>query len=839
MDKLLHFFRPLIKYNYNYPYWVLSITILLAIVMGSFAVQLTIDTDLANLLPKNNPHVKALDELQETVGGETAMEVAIKSPSFEDNRRFAEDLIDQSLELYDEQHDRPFFERAEFHKETAFLRDNALYFATPDELNDIETYLEDEIQSAKEGANPFLVDFEEDEEGAGDTEPDEDLEAFEESYEALIPSEYPVSPDSTMMVFKLFPTGSKSNLDYLRNMFSSYDILLGSINPESYNSSMEVRYGGRLKRHLSEIDSITNDVFNSFASGISSVIILVMLYFFIKKYVNYGRGDPEDKEHRFWQHLIRMPVPVLIIGLPLLVGLSWTFGVTYFALGTLNTMTSVLFVILFGMGIDYGIHFYARYIEFRSKGKPILDSLYETYDNTGSAIVVSGLTTAFSLFVLIIARFRGFSEFGFIAGSGIILALFCMLFVLPSLLVISERYNWILLNVNQDAKEPKPTLFNRFPMARSMVVTGVLVALVIGINSPKLSFQYDFGELEPEFPEYQAYSEFTSDVEQSSDRRNPAYILADNQQQVIEILDEIRHKMETDTTSPTIEDVEALPERFPPSETGADEKLKEIARIRELLEDPFIKEQDDPQLDKLRRAAQTKSQLDIDQIPDYFKNQFTTKEGEIGNFVIVYPSVGLSDGEKSIAFKDDIGEITLDSGETFYAASTSIIAAEMLDLMRSESPYMVGATFLMVFILMLISFRSFRWAIIAMLPLLVGLLWLFGIMMITGMMFNFYNLVVLPAILGIGEDNGVHLASRYREEGERSMWEVLSSTGQHVTIGSLTTMLGFSGLLFTNHPGLQSLGEMAVIGIGMTLVAALTFLPALIQSLEDKEWIRF
>jgi predicted RND superfamily exporter protein len=112
-------------------------------------------------------------------------------------------------------------------------------------------------------------------------------------------------------------------------------------------------------------------------------------------------------------------------------------------------------------------------------------------------------------------------------------------------------------------------------------------------------------------------------------------------------------------------------------------------------------------------------------------------------------------------------------------------------------------------------------------------------MMLAGMMFNFYNLVVLPAILGIGEDNGVHLAHRYRDEGENSMWSVLSSTGQHVTIGSLTTMLGFSGLLFTNHPGLQSLGEMAVIGIGMTLVAALTFLPALIQLLEDKNWIRF
>ena len=163
----------------------------------------------------------------------------------------------------------------------------------------------------------------------------------------------------------------------------------------------------------------------------------------------------------------------------------------------------------------------------------------------------------------------------------------------------------------------------------------------------------------------------------------------------------------------------------------------------------------------------------------------------------------------------------------------------MLDLMRTESPYMVGATFIIIYLFMIFTFRSFRWSAISMLPLIVGLLWLFGIMMIFGLQFNFYNLVVLPAILGIGEDSGVHLAHRYRDEGRNSMWEVLSSTGQHISMGSITTMLGFAGLLFTNHPGLQSLGVMAVIGIGMTLLTSLTFLPALIQWLEDKNWIRY
>jgi len=268
-----------------------------------------------------------------------------------------------------------------------------------------------------------------------------------------------------------------------------------------------------------------------------------------------------------------------------------------------------------------------------------------------------------------------------------------------------------------------------------------------------------------------------------------------------------------------------------------EEKLQKISRIRQLLQDPFIVNQEDENLDILRRASQTTEPLVEDDIPDFLKNRFITRDGEIGKFVIIYPERGLSDGLRSIEFKNELSNITLESGKAYNAGSTSIVAAAMLDLMRTESPYMVTATFMIVFFCISLSFMSLRWALIALIPLVIGLLWLFGIQLLFGLKFNFYNLVVLPAILGIGCDNGVHLAHRYRDEGEKSMWNVLSSTGQHITIGSLTTMLGFSGLLFTMHPGLQSIGIMAVVGIGMTLISALTFLPAMVQFLEDKNLI--
>jgi len=832
MHKIIRFLQPVVEFNIRYPFWVLIISIILAAFAGNYAMKLTVDTDIANLLPSTHPNVQALNRLQEVSGGETEMRVAIKSPDFHANVEFAERLAEKSMELYYPRLGFNFFNRYEFRRDTDVLKDNALYLATLDELEEIIAFLEEEIEIARQEANPFFVDFMDDFED--DEEEERNIDRFQESYDDLIPSEYPTNQDSTLVILTLYPTGSQSDLRYLEDMFETYGELIESLNPASFHPEMEVQFGGRLKRHLDEFESIMDDVFNSFALGISSVILLVMLYFWFKKLINYRRGASSKQKHSLFQHIIRMPVPILIIGIPLVISLMWTFGLTYLQLGVLNTMTSVLFVILFGLGIDYGIHFYARYIEFRAAGNRVQRSILEAYQRTGTAIFVSAVTTASALFVLMVADFRGFSEFGFIAGMGIILALFCMLFVLPALLVIFDRWRWILL-IPRSKENQKKEVIRRYPFARSIVIVGVLVSVVVLSFSGNLRFEYQFSELEPVFEEYEQFREFARGVDENT-RRNPAYIVADTDEDVFELLEIIRERKEQNPET-LISEAEALQERFPPNQDLAQKKLDHIAEVRRLLQNSFLVDQQDETLDILRRGSQTTEPLNEDLIPDFLKNRFMTQDGQIGRFVIVYPTGGLSDGRNSIAFKNELSELELENGKMYHPASTSIVAASMLELMRSESPYMVTATFVIVFIFIYFSFGNIRWAFIALIPLIIGLLWLFGVMLIFGLKFNFYNLVVLPAVLGIGCDNGVHLAHRFRDEGRKNMWEVLSSTGQHITIGSLTTMLGFAGLLFTNHPGLQSIGVMAVVGIGMTLFSALTFLPSMVQTLEDKKML--
>ena len=259
-----------------------------------------------------------------------------------------------------------------------------------------------------------------------------------------------------------------------------------------------------------------------------------------------------------------------------------------------------------------------------------------------------------------------------------------------------------------------------------------------------------------------------------------------------------------------------------------------MADIRETLTDnKYLRNQEGENIDRLRRAAQTREPIELDQVPAFLRKQFTTKDGTLGTFVMIYPDGSLADGRRSIAFSNEVGIIAAND-TTYHAASTSLIAAEMLKLVQAEAPWMVGATFLLVAMLMLLNFRDLRWAGLALVPLVVGVLWMLLVMAVFGVKLSFYNMVVLPAILGIGNDAGVHMVHRYREEGRRSLWTVLRSTGEHVTMGTLTTAIGFGGLLLSFHPGLNTIGTLAAIGLGTTLLAAVVFLPGLLQWMEDR-----
>jgi uncharacterized protein len=827
MNRFFERLRPVIRGVISHAFWVLLAAVILTVLSVRLAMNLKIDTDLANLIPPSYPSSQALERLRDTVGGESEASVVIESSSFEANLKFAEALIPRGLALKGEGYDEAYFQRVEFRKDTEFLKDNALYFATPAELDLLDTWLDDKIEQAKLEASPFYFDLDEDE-----VEADSVGEELSSIYNEIVSKEYPISDDSLTMVLRFFPVQASSDVQFIEDAYQDLETEIAALDPSSYGSNMKITTAGRLLRQLIEVQTIQRDVLGSFGSGMMAVLMLVVLYFFYKSYS--ARAGRSFQPKIFFAEILRMPIMALTIGVPLLMSLSWTFGLAYLTFGQLNLMTSTLGLVLFGLGIDFGIHFYARYSEERASGLSIIDAAERTFASTGQAITIGAMTTALALFVLVLADFRGFSQFGFIAGAGILFALVAMLFVMPALLSLFEKAR--LLNLNSAAKIATQDVSSakRFPAARSILVVSSIAIIAAIAMLPRVSFEYRFGELEPSYDEYDARHEIEKKVYSDKRRRNPAYVVVDSADEIQPITNVLNDLIVSDTLSPTINRVESLQDRFPVTTQTQETRLTFLSDLREKLSDPFLDIEENEDMARLKRAASTNRVLAFEEVPEFLRKQFTSKTGELGNFVIIYPSVGLSDGRASIAFSEDVGTIETKDGTVYHAGSTSLVAADMLKLMRREAPWMVFATFAIVLMLMYLNFTTIRWTSLAVLPLVVGVLWMLLAVEFVDVKLNFYNLIVLPAVLGIGNDAGVHIIHRYQEEGPGSIWRVLRSTGEHVAMGSLTTMVGFAGLLLSFHPGLESIGMLAVIGIGATLLAALVFLPALLQWLEDR-----
>ena len=822
MERSFDALRPLIRMIVRAPLAVVLVAAALSALGLMSALQLKIDTNIANLLPDDNPSVQALDRLRQTVGSETPVDVGIESPSFAASKAFAEAFIPRALEL--RRRGEPLFTRVSFRRDTTFLAYNALYFASDDELDQLETFLEDQAEEARLEANPFYFDLDDDL-GLDDDE-DSEVADLGETLGSLQVSEYALSPDSTVLAVRLFPGGAQTNIGYIRSTYRQLDSLVVAMEPARFHPEMRVTTAGRLLRQLYEVDAITDDVRGSFGAGAAAVLLFVMFYFFYKAIQVRGWS-----RRVVLSEIARMPVAAGLIGIPLLMSLTWTFGLAYLIFGSLNLMTSTLALVLFGLGIDYGIHYYARYTEERASGQSVEGAAEVTFLSTGQAVTVSAATTAVALFALVVADFRGFSEFGVIGGMGIVFALLAMLLVLPALLVLSERLG--LLRLETHSAEPAFATTSRpFPAVIPILALSAIGVVLSLVALPAERFEYNFSKLEPTYRAYYDRADRLDPAFPGKTRRNPAYVIVNDEADVAPVVDELRRRAESDTL---ILAVESLQERFPSTPEAVRARLDRLADIRALTDDPFLSQDSTGQIARVRRAASTSEPISLAEVPEALKQPYTSKSGEVGTFAIVYPGINPSeDARLSMAFSDAIGTVDV-NGTTYRAASTSIVAAEMLRVMLRESPFIIGLTFALIVILMLLVFRSLKWTLLALLPLVVGVLWMLGLMVLTGVALTFYNLVVLPAVLGIGNDCGVHLVHRYREEGPGSIRDVLRSTGEHVTMGALTTMVGFSGLMLSFHPGLRSIGQLALIGIGTTLLAALLFLPALLQWFEDRK----
>ena len=138
-------------------------------------------------------------------------------------------------------------------------------------------------------------------------------------------------------------------------------------------------------------------------------------------------------------------------------------------------------------------------------------------------------------------------------------------------------------------------------------------------------------------------------------------------------------------------------------------------------------------------------------------------------------------------------------------------------------------------ILLIMTMRSFKYAIVTVIPIGLVVAWLYGIMQITGFSLNFVTAMIGAISIGVGIDYSIHMTERFREELKRNPSRVTAirrasrGTGVALLASAASSIVGFVILGFAPMPMFASYGQLTATMIFLALIASLIILPCLLM----------
>jgi predicted RND superfamily exporter protein len=135
-----------------------------------------------------------------------------------------------------------------------------------------------------------------------------------------------------------------------------------------------------------------------------------------------------------------------------------------------------------------------------------------------------------------------------------------------------------------------------------------------------------------------------------------------------------------------------------------------------------------------------------------------------------------------------------------------------------------------VLVVLAIGTRSLLRPCLVLLPLLLAIAWLTGIMGILGIAASVVTVAIMPLVLGIGVDGGVHLLAAWdRHHG--NLRGMFAETGLAVVVTVMTSVAAFAAFIVSKSPSLVQFGSQAAMTLAGCLVVTLVILPYLFRRL--------
>ena len=506
---------------------------------------------------------------------------------------------------------------------------------------------------------------------------------------------------------------------------------------------------------------------------------------------------------------------VLIAGLALSFAVLIAFGLTGLTLGRLSITVTFFGILLLGLGIDFGVHLLVSLRDARSHGKNPEDCIRFGIRHTATAITLGGISTALAFGLIALAPDPGARDMGFAALYGLLAALILMLTFLPAAWLLLERRHRAL---DAPPRFKLPGLHRTVALAltypRTVLVVAFVLAIVSLIAIPRYQLETDLSRI------------ISRDVTSFDVNERLAELFGVSPIIYVAPVDSLEQAREWAPQLLRLDEIAVvtsladliLPDR------GERHRLVEetVARLPENLSRG-------PLLERLRTALDA-GLITLDNIPHSLSSGMLGEHGELA--LRIAPKEIILDGRVLAEQIDRIHEIAPTA-----TGMPMIIKIVVLGT-RDYIPIMIPGILTVVTLVLIIAFRNLTDIALALLPVLLGTSISFGVFLWFDLQMTLLTTIVVPVILGLGVDDGIHVVERLRQYHDRSDETIhlaVEGVGRAIFLTTATTCVSFITLLFTNHAGLEGIAWFMLVGIPVCFVASVTALPAAAKLLAGKE----
>ncbi|MBI4917465.1 MAG: MMPL family transporter [Acidobacteria bacterium] len=530
--------------------------------------------------------------------------------------------------------------------------------------------------------------------------------------------------------------------------------------------------------------------------------------------------------------------------IPLMVGQAATFAIAYFYPGSLNSASAALPALLMGLGTDFTIVMYARYVEERRAGRDLAQATEAMVGEGGLGVFTGAVTSAGTFYALCISSYRGLSDLGFLIGTGIVLCGIAIIFLLPAMIVWNEgvrkrRAPVKRLHLQSFGLEHLMTASARH---RGMVVAGVTV---LGLAAAWGATRLDFNESIDSLRSTESASFKTQQDIATRFGASLSYMMAicegSDLDEAVALAAKVEKRLQPFVANGVVGRYESIFSYLPPAEQQR-EVLAALAagsgeafdpdRVRRTLAaalagNGFRVEPFEPYLARLDRFLAPERPLTVADLEgkglDRIVNRYVRRDaGQVRVVTYLYPT---RPEWRRTPPPGLVEALSLDD-RGITVTGTNVLGRELKRIFLRDAWRAAFLGLTLVAVLLLVDFRSPRLAGIAFAQLVVGVVLMLGCMRLLDMQINYANAFVATMIMGVGIDYSIHLIHRLHLNGGRVDEGVLE-TGKGVVLATATNIAGFGMLTLADYPALRSLGVMALIGSITCLLTALTLVPAL------------